>query len=218
MKKLAQRLEALEQAIAAPQSGLLARSRPPAIPNALDHLKQQLEIQDVATGEELPSPPPIASRPEAIAPTSTLQGNQQVDKSQPTATEWNVYLHHPRGTVELIEGPFADQEQAKSQIISAASFGLFPESKGYKWECRAEKGTPSTHHQTTTELPSEPSELLTQAQLKGLSGRALASRLGVGDSTLRRRKAKLDFQEWSRDRDPDGTAWKLREGLFYPTQ
>lgn len=184
----------------------------------------------MATDKELPSLDPIASKPEAIA-TTALQGNQQVDKSQPTAT-WNVYLHHPRGTIELIEGPFSDQEQAKSQIISAASFGLFPESKGYKWECRAEKGTPSTHHrkltgrlhppstlpQTTTELPSElPTELLTQEFTQGLSGRALANRLGVGDSTLRRRKAKLDFQEWSRDRDPDGTAWKFREGLFYPT-
>lgn len=213
----------------APQSELPAPSRP-AIADPLDQPRQQPEIQDVPTGEELLSLNRIASRPEAIAVPTTLQGNQQVDKRQPTPT-WNVYLHHPRGTVELIEGPFADQEQAKSQIILAASFGLFPESKGYRWECRAETGTPSTDHrkltgelhplgtlpQTTTELPSEPTERLTQGLTQGLSGRALANRLGVGDSTFKRRKAKLDFQEWSRNRDPDQTAWKFREGLFYPT-
>ena len=54
----------------------------------------------------------------------------------PSRGEWNVYLHHPRGTVEHIAGPFSDEEQAKSETTIQMNFGLFPESKGYQWECR----------------------------------------------------------------------------------
>lgn len=61
---------------------------------------------------------------------------QQVNQKAPSRSEWNVYLHHPRGTVEHIAGPFCDEEQAKSEINSQMDFGLFPEFKGYQWECR----------------------------------------------------------------------------------
>lgn len=63
------------------------------------------------------------------------QTQQQVIKSAPSRRGWNVYLHHPRGTVEHIGGPFSDEEQAKSEMNSQMAFGLFPGSKGYKWEC-----------------------------------------------------------------------------------
>lgn len=55
-----------------------------------------------------------------------------------SGTEWNVYLHHPRGTVERIGGPFADEAEARKEMSFQMSFGLFPESKGYQWECKAE--------------------------------------------------------------------------------
>jgi len=64
------------------------------------------------------------------------QAQQQVTQSTPSRRGWNVYLHHPRGTVEHIGGPFADEEQANSEMNSQIAFGLFPASKGYKWECR----------------------------------------------------------------------------------
>jgi hypothetical protein len=63
------------------------------------------------------------------------QGKQQINQKA-SRSEWNVYLHHPRGTVEHIAGPFSDEEQAKSEMNSRMDFGLFPEFKGYQWECR----------------------------------------------------------------------------------
>lgn len=61
---------------------------------------------------------------------------QQVNQKAPSKSGWNVYLHHPRGTVEHIAGPFCDEEQAKSEMNSQMEFGLFPEFRGYQWECR----------------------------------------------------------------------------------
>jgi len=61
------------------------------------------------------------------------QGKQQINQKA-SRSEWNVYLHHPRGTVEHIAGPFSDEEQAKSEMNSQMDFGLFPEFKGYQWE------------------------------------------------------------------------------------
>lgn len=68
-----------------------------------------------------------------VLPARAL-AEQQVQN--PPRKEWNVYLHHPRGTVEHIAGPFSDEEQAKSEINTQMNFGLFPEFKGYKWECK----------------------------------------------------------------------------------
>jgi hypothetical protein len=76
--------------------------------------------------------------PEQALGQPTSQVRQQTDQSTLSGTEWNVYLHHPHGTVEHIVGPFPDEEQAKSEMDSQKCFGLFPESKGYCWECREE--------------------------------------------------------------------------------
>lgn len=72
----------------------------------------------------------------ATAPHSIAK--QQVNQKSRSRREWNVYLHHPRGTVERVAGPFSDEEQAKSEINTQMNFGLFPEFKGYQWECREE--------------------------------------------------------------------------------
>lgn len=45
------------------------------------------------------------------------------------------------------------------------------------------------------------------ANLRDLSGNQLAKRLGVSESTVRRRKDKPDFSEWSKSLDSDGIAW-----------
>lgn len=82
------------------------------------------------------NPAPSASATFVPARKQTSQAQQQVTQSIPSRRGWNLYLHHPRGTVEHIAGPFADEEQANSEMNSQMSFGLFPASKGYKWECR----------------------------------------------------------------------------------
>jgi hypothetical protein len=51
---------------------------------------------------------------------------------------------------------------------------------------------------------------------KSLSGRELAQRLGVNNSTISRKKDRDDFPEWSQDLDPDGIAWSYQAGVFVP--
>ena len=49
--------------------------------------------------------------------------------------------------------------------------------------------------------------------------RELAKRLGLrSHSQLSYRRLKLDFLEWSRERDPDGIGWRFdpESKLFYP--
>jgi len=81
---------------------------------------------------------PASSASVAFLPAKkqNSQVQQHVTQSIPSRRGWNVYLHHPRGTVEHIGGPFSNEEQAKSEMASQMSFGLFPSSKGYQWECR----------------------------------------------------------------------------------
>lgn len=51
-----------------------------------------------------------------------------------------------------------------------------------------------------------------------LSGRSLAKRLGVHPKTINTKRERLDFTQWTRDRDPEGKAWQYREGMFHPTE
>jgi hypothetical protein len=69
----------------------------------------------------------------------------------------------------------------------------------------------------STTLEPATAELQTD---QSLTGRALAERLGTNESTLRGRKLKPDFPNWSRERDPDGIAWgyDAESKLFYPIE
>lgn len=49
-----------------------------------------------------------------------------------------------------------------------------------------------------------------------ISGRELARRLGVNNSTISRRKDRPDFTAWAQDLDPDGVAWQYQDGMFAP--
>jgi hypothetical protein len=49
-----------------------------------------------------------------------------------------------------------------------------------------------------------------------LSGRELARRLGVYNSTISRRKDREDFTQWSQSLDPEGIAWRYQAGFFVP--
>jgi len=49
-----------------------------------------------------------------------------------------------------------------------------------------------------------------------LSGVRLARRLGVSTSTLRRFRERENFDDWSRELDPDGIAWKYENQVFVP--
>jgi len=62
----------------------------------------------------------------------------QLPPGDSARTEWNVYLRHPRGTIERIAGPFPTELEAEAARDSQMSFGLFPEAKGYWFECREE--------------------------------------------------------------------------------
>ncbi|HEY9606299.1 MAG TPA: heavy metal translocating P-type ATPase [Allocoleopsis sp.] len=48
---------------------------------------------------------------------------------------------------------------------------------------------------------------LRKAKDEPLTATALANRLKVSATTINRRKAKPDFSEWTRDRDPEGITW-----------
>ncbi len=137
MSEILTRLERLEDVVFRDDSKPDSTQSQVAISAAQNPLEQDSNSQaDVLK--------PTSSASVAFLPASrpALQGKQQLDQSGPSKDEWNVYLHHPRGTVEQVAGPFPDQEQAQSEINSQMEFGLFPESKGYRWECREEpKGT-----------------------------------------------------------------------------
>jgi len=78
------------------------------------------------------------------------------------------------GTVEHIAGPFSDEEQAKSEMNSQMDFGLFPEFKGYQWECREDsKGYGKLSaliacNEASHKAPSAPHYKISQSSLRPL--------------------------------------------------
>ncbi|HEY9598352.1 MAG TPA: hypothetical protein V6D33_11840 [Cyanophyceae cyanobacterium] len=58
------------------------------------------------------------------------------------------------------------------------------------------------------------------SNLKSLNGSELARRLRVAKSVVSSRKARADFEEWSRGKDPDGIAWRYdaRSLQFFPVK
>ena len=134
------------------------------------------------------------------------------DSSKPV---WSIYLHHPRGTVECIAGPFPDVEQAQQEMNSQKGFGLFPEAKGYSWECR-EEGTATAQQQKVSELAN------TEAT-KGLKLMEVAAQLGRNYSSLRMKRAELGTEGFLKFLHTEtGHPWRFdpaahRYGLYYPT-
>jgi hypothetical protein len=49
-----------------------------------------------------------------------------------------------------------------------------------------------------------------------LSTSQLAERLNTTPTILRHKKRLADFEDWSRDRDPDGIAWAYHQGTYSP--
>ena len=61
-------------------------------------------------------------------------------------------------------------------------------------------------------------ESIPQDLLNGLSAVALGERMGADRKTIPKHRDKgcEHFQEWSRERDPDGIPWSYRERKYYP--
>lgn len=102
--------------------------------NSLDKSKTSASSKLIDDSPVRTDSSPVQPTPSAII--SFPSTKQQINQLAISSSEWNVYLHHPRGTVEQIAGPFSGEEQAKSAMITQMEFGLFPEFKGYRWECR----------------------------------------------------------------------------------
>lgn len=47
-----------------------------------------------------------------------------------------------------------------------------------------------------------------------LSGRQLAKRLGVGETTIRKWKTRSNFTQWTKKHDPEGKEWIYVDGAF----
>ncbi|MEB3338538.1 MAG: heavy metal translocating P-type ATPase [Leptolyngbyaceae bacterium] len=70
-----------------------------------------------------------------------------------------------------------------------------------------------------SEQPTPSETSLDETSLEPLTGRDLAHRLGVSDSTITRRRAHADFSEWTRRKDPDGITWTYsQESHLYVPQ
>ena len=135
------RLSRLEDAVAN-LTNLLSHSK-----DYTDSANESITQSKIGSYSNLLNDSPVRADSLTIQPTSSSTlvplaraphslGKQQINQKGTSRREWNVYLHHPRGTVEHIAGPFCDQEQAKSEMNSQMDFGLFPESKGYQLELR----------------------------------------------------------------------------------
>jgi len=110
--------------------------------------------------------------------------------------QWHVYLLHPRGTVEWIAGPFPTELEAEAERDSQMSFGLFPKSKGYRFECREEPpGIVVGQEEPVGELEIVQSDLPS-------SGNVDAASSGSGGLTLQQvcEHYGISFKNFSRNR------------------
>jgi hypothetical protein len=61
-------------------------------------------------------------------------------------------------------------------------------------------------------------DLIDEEEIRPLTGRQLARRLGVNSSTISRRKEREGFPAWAQDLDPDGIGWRYDQGWFVPLE
>jgi hypothetical protein len=87
-----------------------------------------------------------------------------------------------------------------------------------KPESLEEQATDATYLEEP-EYKESPGKLLSELP-KSLNGSELSRRLGVAKSVISSRKARGDFQEWTRGKDPDAIAWRYdRKSLqFFPVK
>jgi len=64
-----------------------------------------------------------------VQPRST---KQQVNQLALSNWQWNVYLHHPRGTVRQIAGPFSDIRSRKKKKKRQATNGIWDATPSLK--------------------------------------------------------------------------------------
>lgn len=158
-----------------------------------------------------------SSKNEQVSQNFDGELSRTTNSGEPSKTKWSVYLHHPRGTVERIAGPFPDVEQAQREIDFQKSFGLFSEAKGYLWERREE------NEATVPNQQPKASELADTETDKGLKLAEVATRLGKNYSALRLQKAKLGAEAFLEFLKAEtGHPWRFdstthRYGLYFPS-
>lgn len=138
--------------------------------------------------------------------------------------EWNVYLHHPRGTVERVAGPFSDEEQAKGEIDTQMSFGLFSEAKGYQWEYRGElEGTVESTQQPNSEQELEAKAALSmKPQLpnlgEGQTLQQICEQYGISFKNFKRNRENKGQSALEYLRSQTGLEWVQRGKRYLPTE
>lgn len=136
VKELRSKVEALERkvnSLTSPQAGSQPASQPYNKSVAFLPARQQ--------GMPLSELDDIDDEPDEILSDflePELPPQQQAEPSLVSKPGWSVYLYHPRGTVERIAGPFSHEAEARNEMTSQMDFGLFPEAKGYVWQCKEE--------------------------------------------------------------------------------
>ncbi len=128
-----------------------------------------------------------------------------------------VYYFFTAGTLGNIlddSEPPAEIQSAPSRTAAATQLLAPPPTKENEQEVGVEvepESIPSSHQET--KIPLEQ-----QLVFGSLIQSELAKRLNVYSSTVYKRRNDPDFNEWSRNRDPDGIAWVYspRSKEFFP--
>ncbi len=136
---------------------------------------------------------------------------------------------------KLVDRLRTDLEEVRSQLEqSAAERNSFMDSaqtwqdiadrnQELKEECEAQRGALDVEVANLAEQLEQLRSQLAEGELatseadsqqvqldfsRPISGRKLEQRLNVGHATLLRRKVMPDFPDWSKERDPEGLAWR----------
>ena len=135
----------------------------------------------------------------------------RIKRSQPDFTEWSqerdpdgVAWKYTKGQFVPLKDSQLDTSPVKEEPQPKPSSRTKSKTK------QKQKTTNKTKKTSVTKAPS--------LESKPLSGRQMMKRLKCGDRLLRIKRARPDFKEWSKKRDPEGVAWEYKGDQFVPLE
>lgn len=125
--------------------------------------------------------------------------------------------------VDGLVGEAVSQQMTAEKLKIRSRFDELDQRLGKYFRKQRESVISLTQQQTVTTRPTHKSQLPNQP----LNHSELAQRLinpksghAYSLSAISRQKERVDFSDWSKQRDPQGIAWmyEAKDGLFYPLE
>ena len=147
----------------------------------------------------------------------------RIKRSQPDFSTWsqerdpdNIAWQYKDGEFFPLKITKPEPKSSKKESESKPSSSKTKSKTKSKTPTKAKTQTKTKQGKKTSQKQKKAPTKTVKVEVQPLSGRQMMKRLKCGDRLLRIKRSQPDFSEWSKQRDPEGVAWKYQDGQFVP--